>query len=105
MAARAFACYIKDKLGHKSDYLVCHAEAYVMNCDGETVYAYPRGIERKELNSRFDQLFNDLCQNGFFHTRSGLDNLKSSDSSIVDTQSLPGFAVSWETDGQMVLLA
>ena len=44
MTARAFACYVKDKLGYQSDYLVGHAES----------------CERKAINAAFDNLIAEL---------------------------------------------
>lgn len=59
MFARAFACYIKDKLAEKGitdDYLCGHCEA-----DGCT-----KGEERKVINQKFDQLFAKLKNDKFF---------------------------------------
>ena len=53
MLARAFACYVKDKLeevGIQSDYLCGHAEMTVK----------PEGEERKAINKKFDELFGTL---------------------------------------------
>lgn len=53
MLARAFACYVKDKLeevGVQSDYLCGHAETTVK----------PEGEERKAINKKFDELFDTL---------------------------------------------
>ena len=65
MTARAFACYIKDKLPYQSDYLVGHAESCVglyTDKDGNTqvVKAYPEGEERKAINAAFDNLIAEL---------------------------------------------
>lgn len=65
MTARAFACYIMDKLPHHSDYLVGHAEcavAFVTGKDGNTelLKAYPQGEERKKINAVFDEIVADL---------------------------------------------
>jgi hypothetical protein len=63
MCARAFACYIKDKLAEKgvrNDYLCGHAES-VKDIQGDkVVYGYPRGQERVEINKAFDEFFNAL---------------------------------------------
>lgn len=64
LAARAFACYVKDKLaeqGYSNDYLCGHAD--VLNENGTPVY--PEGEERKAINKAFDALFAEL-RNGFF---------------------------------------
>ena len=50
MLARAFACYVKDRLediGMQSDYLCGHAEVTVK----------PEGEERKKINAEFDRMF------------------------------------------------
>lgn len=63
MFARAFACYVKDKLGtNVSDYLIGHAEYAV----DRGVYAYPRGDERKKINENFDCLFQELVSKKLF---------------------------------------
>ena len=67
MCARAFACYVKDKLaekGMKNDYLCGHAE---MVTDGDGVKGYPVGEERIAINKAFDEFFADLKKEGFFH--------------------------------------
>ena len=65
MTARAFACYIKDKLPYVSDYLVGHADCaltMVTNKDGsmEVLKAFPEGEERKAINAVFDEIMQDL---------------------------------------------
>ena len=65
MTARAFACYIKDKLPYDSDYLAGHADCaltMVMNKDGftEIIKAFPEGEERKAINAVFDEIIQDL---------------------------------------------
>ena len=65
MTARAFACYVKDRLPYQSDYLVGHAESCVglyTNKDGSTevIRAYPQGEERKAINAAFDNLIAEL---------------------------------------------
>jgi len=65
MTARAFACYIKDKLPYSSDYLVGHADCaltMVTNKDGtvEVLKAFPEGEERKAINAVFDEIIQDL---------------------------------------------
>lgn len=61
MTARAFACYIKDKLFGTSDYLVGHAESAVTLVEGkdkelEVLKAFPEGEERKAINAVFDEI-------------------------------------------------
>ena len=61
MFARAFACYVKDKLdGRRSDYLVGHAECAVSG----VMVAYPRKDERKFINQCFDEFFTDMIEKG-----------------------------------------
>lgn len=69
MAARAFACYVKDVLGYKSDYLIAHADVYIFEYDDQGICAIPQGEEREIFNELFDQLFYDLKDLGFFHER------------------------------------
>ena len=63
MFARAFACYIQDKLSpNRSDYLCGHAESCftIVGNDGRIrsgiLKAYPEGEERKAINKCFDKL-------------------------------------------------
>ena len=66
MAARAFACYIKDKLqerGIVNPYLTAHAELPVLE---QRIYTYPRGNERKRINSCFDEVIQELKRKGIF---------------------------------------
>lgn len=59
MAARAFACYISDKLaekGMRNDYLCGHSEA--------AAGAIPQGEERERINRAFDALFKALKAEG-----------------------------------------
>ena len=71
MTARAFACYIKDKLSPEiSDYLAGHADsaaAFVTGKDGkiEILKAFPEGEERKAINAVFDEVFADLKRQHF----------------------------------------
>ena len=58
MFARAFACYVSDKLrekGIRSDYLTGHSEYTV----------YPRGEERKQINEAIDKMIDDLKERGY----------------------------------------
>lgn len=60
MFARAFACYVHDKLAEKgirSDYLCGHSEATV----------YPKGEERKAINEAINNLIDDLKDRGLLH--------------------------------------
>lgn len=67
MFARAFACYVKDKLSpNRSDYLCGHAESCSCFVDGIKVKAYPEGIERKNINNCFDKLIELAKNKGLF---------------------------------------
>lgn len=73
MAARAFACYIKDKLaeqGIRNDYLCGHAEtAPALVGDGKVAYTYPRGQERDTINAAFDKVIAELKTLGIIHEK------------------------------------
>ena len=68
--ARAFACYVKDKLkesGRRNDYLCGHADSVVCETEDGMIAAYPTGEERKRFFILFDQLFIELKQLGYLH--------------------------------------
>lgn len=67
MLARAFACYVKDVLGCKSDYLIAHADVYEFEFDNMKACAIPQGEERDLYNELFDVLFYKLKSDGFLH--------------------------------------
>lgn len=72
LTARAFACYIKDNLTYKSDYLVGHAESAIsLDSDSEgnpiIIKAFPEGEERKAINEAFDNLFLNLKKDGYLN--------------------------------------
>ncbi len=113
MLARAFACYITDKINGQSDYLSGHSEAAVsfdMDRNGEPVIvkAIPEGDERIAINDAFDRLFAHLKENGYLNAStedySALGTAKYSLSSMVAEEAvLKGeketqFTVSAETD-------
>jgi len=56
MCARAFACYVADKLDYKSDYIVGHA--YLSP-------GIPRGEEAKIIFEKFDHLFEEICKDNY----------------------------------------
>ena len=65
MAARAFACYIRDKLnekGRKNDYLCGHSEMWT----DDLIPTMPEGKERKAINKAFDALIEELKAEGLF---------------------------------------
>lgn len=80
MFARAFDCYIEDKLKQRnqhSDYLSSHASSFFTVIDVEKdesgatkacyAYAFPVGEERKAINEKFDELFEQIKDMGIFH--------------------------------------
>lgn len=69
MASRAFACYLKDCIGCKSDYIIAHADSYHWEFENEALYAIPQGEERELFNELFDMLIYALKEIGFFHNR------------------------------------
>lgn len=73
MFARAFACYIKDKLSpEKSDYLCGHAESAIStvvnsnNNSSKVIKAFPEGEERKNINQCFDKLIELVKEKNIF---------------------------------------
>ena len=71
MFARAFDCYISDKLkdaGVRSDYLSGHANSFVIpNHDGNGAAAIPLGEEREVIHQAFDKLLSGLKERGILH--------------------------------------
>lgn len=70
MFARAFACYVEDKLAAldiTDDYLCGHADTCVTYDDDMNIIpAYPQGEERKRINKAFDELITALKEKGYF---------------------------------------
>lgn len=66
--ARAFACYLTDKLaekGYRNDYLCGHSDTYVFKDSSDNpIYAFPRGEERKRINQAMSELIEDLKETG-----------------------------------------
>lgn len=72
MAARAFACYLHDKMkemGIKNDYLTGHAFQKGMNSKGEVIPVYPTKEEREVINKAFDKVIEEMKSRGIFHQR------------------------------------
>lgn len=72
MAARAFACYLHDKLaemGIKNDYLTGHAFQVGLNANGETIPVYPSKEEREFINKAFDKVIEEMKTLGIFNQR------------------------------------
>ena len=71
MTARAFACYVKDRLSYCSDYLAGHADCAIAlvtdkNGDLALLKAYPEGTEREAINAVFDEIMEALKHDGIF---------------------------------------
>lgn len=85
MAARAFACYVTDKLsekGFRNDYLSGHSEC----CRTEDFAAIPQGDERKRINAAFDELFEDLKKTNILKAADAAE-IKDVVSTSVNTES------------------
>lgn len=73
MFARAFACYVNDKIEGKSDYLVGHSESAVSwatndkSGELEVIKAIPQGEERMVINRCFDKLIEQLKEKDLLH--------------------------------------
>lgn len=72
MFARSFACYVKDKLNNRSDYLCGHAEMDLGlgandNGDIELIKAFPEGEERTLINEKIDKLIEILKEKTLLH--------------------------------------
>lgn len=73
MFARAFACYVHDKIEGRSDFLCGHSEMAVKKVlnestgDYEVIRAIPDGDERVVINQYFDNLFEELKKMGLLH--------------------------------------
>lgn len=72
MFARAFACYVSDKLGNRSDYLCGHADLALgfglnKNKELEIIKAFPEGEERTLINEKIDKLIEFLKEKNILH--------------------------------------
>ena len=73
MFARAFACYVADKVDGRSDYLCGHSDMAVTTVEGAqkgeyvTIKAFPVGEERKLINHCFDDFFKELKELNLLH--------------------------------------
>ena len=100
MFARAFACYLKDIIGCKSDYLIAHADVYEFEFDNERVCAIPQGEERELFDELFENLFYELKKMNFFEERKEVKEIKkipSFGNKVIDYSTI----VNQNIDGQM----
>ncbi|MBO5524716.1 MAG: hypothetical protein J5986_13785 [Roseburia sp.] len=78
MFARAFACYVHDKLPWRSDYLCGHSErAMTWDFSKEEpgmVKLFPEGKERDRINKCFDQVFAECKKLGLLRTTDKEEN-------------------------------
>ena len=105
MFARAFACYVNDKLkemGEQSDYLCGHSELSIsMSHDKEgnpkVIKAIPDGDERKIINHNFDLLFKELKELELLHSMEKMPEISSLENFKENKTSLNGKKVSLDT--------
>ena len=68
MFARAFACYVHDRLPWRSDYLCGHSESAVAFDTSKEepviIKAIPEGKERERINQCFDRVFDEFRELG-----------------------------------------
>ena len=78
MFARAFACYVHDKLPWRSDYLCGHSErAMAWDFSKEEpglVKMFPEGKERERINKCFDEVFAECKKLGLLKTTDKEEN-------------------------------
>lgn len=99
MFARAFACYVKDKLGDdKSDYLVGHSECAKYG----KVVAYPLNEERKVINANFDSFFAELVENGIFSRHEKMQKSTNDDNDDCQDDIADNIIMFTGTDGQIL---
>lgn len=84
MLARAFACYVKDVLGVKSDYLIAHADCYVFEYENQSACAIPQGEEREIFDEMFDRLFFKLKEDGLFKHEEVHEGIKAPEKILIN---------------------
>ncbi len=72
MFARAFACYVTDKLSNRSDYLCGHSDLALgfvtdKNNELQLIKAFPEGEERQTINKQLDKLIDFLKEKNILH--------------------------------------
>lgn len=77
MFARAFDCYVADKLrtkGISDPYLTAHSESFVFSDgSGKMICAVPMGDERVQIRQGFDQMIRELKELGVLHRPDGIE--------------------------------
>ncbi|HAT88357.1 MAG TPA: hypothetical protein DCS73_01115 [Roseburia sp.] len=80
MFARAFACYVHDRLPWKSDYLCGHSEFAVgydySESEPKLIKAIPEGQEREQLNKCFDKLFEECREKGLLKAAAEISDIE-----------------------------
>ena len=84
MLARAFACYVKDVLGVKSDYLIAHADCYVFEYENQSACAIPQGEEREIFDEMFDRLFFKLKEDGLLKHEEVHEGIKAPEKILIN---------------------
>ena len=82
MFARAFACYVSDKLNNRSDYLCGHADlalGLIPNKDNELelIKAFPEGEERQLINEKIDKLIQFLKEKNILHDNNKMQDINN----------------------------
>ncbi len=96
MFARAFDCYISDKLnaeGEKSEYLTAYADSFRFEDakTGEQISAIPLNEERKLLNEKFDALLEDFKERGILTQYQEVKNMPDKEKPCSRAVSAPSF--------------
>lgn len=77
MFARAFSCYVMDKLKPgRSDYLCGHSESAATITDGKVVRAYPVGEDRTRINAAMDNFIQQMKEKELLSERSSFAQKK-----------------------------
>ena len=73
MFARAFACYVADKLKPgRSDYLCGHSDTAAAPGDGKMILAFPVGEDRTRINASIDKFIKNMKERELLTERAGI---------------------------------
>ncbi len=90
MFARAFACYVKDKLEWQSDYLCGHADTVFTYVKDEKtdipicIRAYPIAEERENINQMFDTFIEEIKHLGLLHNEEFLEDFENEEDYAIE---------------------
>ncbi len=98
--ARAFACYIHDKLEYRSDYLCGHAYTGTLT---NGISTYPKKEEMKDISQCFDELFEELKTLEMLHDYTPFTLEQHETKQLNSVQSAYDFTPYEETNGQFSL--